>query len=234
MSKTTFVLGMTLSIVLHTMLLLPAGAERTKIAERPEPTNIPGKVTTTPPPKPQKREVKPPPERNQHRPELQRVVEANAPAILDDKPGDSAATEADESLPALNIVWSGPEEMRRVAHELGMKVVAVGRENQIVAEVALRGTVRLVPFHGALDEFSNRVRSIPRAYFGDNLLSETPQLVVGYWILVPVFVDQQIVEAQRTALRRRGLKSSEVHLMEAKYVLRGANRYELVITTLKT
>lgn len=235
MSKTTFVLGITLSIVLHTMLFLPAGAERTELAQRPVATNIPGSVTVAPPePRPEKVEIKPPPERDQHRPELQRVVEANAPTILDQEPGDSAATEADDSLPALNIVWSGPDEVRRVAHALGMKVVAVDRKSQIIAEVALEGSVKLIPFQGALDEFSNRVRSIPQAYFGDRLLREVRQPFVGYWILVPVIVDQQIVEAQRDALFRRNLKASEVRRMEAKFILDGANGYQLVITSVQT
>jgi len=236
-SRISFITGILIAATLHGLIFVPAlfreATDREpKLAERPKPT-----VAFVPPRPP---EPKGPPTARQPpmRPsssetkqvaELQKVVSQTGDQQPEAEDGNTSIQEADEaSLPALQIVWQSPQELWRVVQALRMKIVAVNSAGEILGEVALHGQPQLVRFEGNLSHYSNRVRTLPRRFFGPGVLSSANQEIEHFWILVPSSLDRQFVEVQREAVRRSGRKSEEITAVEAAFE-RTRSSYQLVV-----
>jgi len=227
MSKTSLLIGCVLAAAVHGLLLLPLTASdvddaapepeapRTKLAVTPppEPAPAPPKPKPKPkPPEPRPRTGKPAPK---PKPPMQEVVKAPAqpkPPVPD--PAKASAGDDDKALPPLRIVWASATEVRTVARSLGLRVVAVNADDEAVGEIDPYSG-KLKDFTGRLDHYSNRVRTLPRSFFGAANADGRP--VARFWILVPVAVDRQWVALQRSAIVQRGMTAGQVREVEARF-----------------
>lgn len=234
MSKTSFIIGLTLALILHGAIFWSLSNSATA-----QPVNSPPKPVSLrqPAPEPVKTQVKTaenePPQREPQvdaSKDLADIARHQADHDRLATYGDSPAEPSDNAVPPLRIVWTGPEELTAVARSLGMKVVAVNAQNEIVGEVELSGRPKLLPFSGDLSGFSNRVRTIEPGFFGRELLEQSGVPIRSLWVLVPAPHDARFIELQRDALRRAGVRTDSVRLMEAKFESRGVRTYQLSIT----
>jgi hypothetical protein len=162
-------------------------------------------------------------------PALQEVVKPSASsAAAVAEPGSSAEPD-DDALPTLRIEWSSARQLKNVARTLGMRIIAVDDRSDIVGEVSLLGTPALVPFNGRLSNFSNRVRTLARNYFGPADRWEGGERVASLWILVPAGIDRSFADTQRDAIRDAGRSVGDVRTTEGRFEA-WADTYRLVIT----
>jgi len=235
MSKTSLIIGCILAVALHGLLWLPltrADSDQTKAADQappkaklavaPEPEAKPEPTPVPPEPKPKPEEPVKPPKKVEPKPKppLQDVVKMPTkpkdPEPTSPDPADAAANEDDNALPPLRIVWSSANEVRTVARALGLRVVAMNAAGQAVGEIdAFSG--RLKDFTGRLDQYSNRVRTLPRSFFGPEITSAPGRAVARFWILVPAGLDRQWMALQRSAIAQRGMKTKQVREVEARF-----------------
>ena len=247
MSKTSLVIGILLSVVVHAAVFFPHRREADRRTAQdtidrkpisitlPEPKPVEDPPTSPQPDKPVEgtprlvAETPPAPVER----ELSRVAEATS--AMDDASGlGDLATDADEeTLPAMRIVWSSPEELRLVSQALGMRIIAVNAGSEILGEVALQGDVRLVDFQGDLASYSNRVRIIPRHFFGHSLAAVRTNPVSSFWILVPVSLDAHLMDVLRKAIVRRGARLADVRSVNARFMRSDTTGYELVVTEVR-
>lgn len=237
MSKSTFIIGMLVAAAAHAALLWPldrptTAAEDTKPDVKP-PTvavlpEVPKVETPPPPPKPEPPAPLPAPKPVEPAP-LKRVVEAPPEPDAPEAAGETSADGPADVLPPLRVVWESADQLRTVAAHLGMRIVAVNADNQVAGEVATSGAVRIVPFEGRLSSYSNRVRTLPRGFFGSGPVADSD--VASFWVLVPADLDARFVLLQRDAIRREGLTPAEVRAMDAEF-RSGGSGYQLVITRL--
>jgi hypothetical protein len=226
MSKSSLIVGVVLSAVIHAVFLLPALAQRNS-AQADEAVPVPPVVVVPPEPEPPEPvpienvpEIEPPPpEPIAEQVEMAEVVTPPEPEA-EETPGntDAEATADDEKLlPATRIIWESPQQLARVARTLRMRVVAVDEQGDVAGEVALWGEPGIKEFGGRLDVYSNRVRSIPLSFFGDSLPLAPEMDVVGFLVLVPEEVDRQMAETVRGAVRAKGLSAADVEWVEAAF-----------------
>lgn len=234
MSKTSFIIGLALASILHGaifwLLLNPAATQPTSAQpkpvslRRPLPQPINDQVTT----------AENDPLRQEPQPDvLTGLADIARPRSDHDRlmmRGDSPTEPNDESTPPLRIVWAGADELAAVARALGMKVVAVNGQNEIVGEVELIGRPQLLPFSGDLSGYSNRVRTLEPGFFGRELFEQQGVRIRSLWVLVPASHDAHFIELQRDALRRVGVNADAVRLMEARFEPRSGRTYQLSIT----
>jgi len=244
MRKTSLMLGLLLSGLLHALVFLPALSDaRRAEPQRERAADDGGKLTVmrTPAPQPMEPAAPPVPEENRQVPapepveaprlkELEKVADTSADMEDVQDMGDMVAESDSESLPRLRILWSSPEELRSVARFFGMKVIALDSHGNILGQVSLEGVVRLEPSEGNLTGFSNRVRALPSDFFGQSLPRAARSEIRDFWVLVPAGVDARFLTIQEDAIRRRGLQPSEVAAVEARFTPAGRGRYSLVIT----
>ncbi|MCH8316558.1 MAG: hypothetical protein IIA64_11340 [Planctomycetes bacterium] len=234
MSKTSFIIGLALASILHGaifwLLLNPAATQPT--SARPKPVSL-----RRPLPEPINDQVptaENDPPRQEPQPDvLTGLTDIARPQVDQDRltmRGDSPTDPSDESIPPLRIVWAGADELAAVARALGMKVVAVNGQNEIVGEVELIGRPQLLPFSGDLSGYSNRVRTLEPGFFGRELFEQPGVRIRSLWVLVPASHDAHFIELQRDALRRVGVHADAVRLMEARFEPRRGRTYQLSIT----
>lgn len=238
MSKTSLIIGCIVAVALHGLLWLPlmrADTDKTKAADQappktklvaaPVPKPVPDPTPVPPEPKPKPAPVKPPKKvEPKPKPPLQEVVKAPAkakdPEPTSPDPAD-AVNEDDNALPPLRIVWSSAGEVRTVSRALGLRVVAMNAAGQAVGEIdAYSG--RLKDFTGRLDQYSNRVRTLPRSFFGTEVASAPGRAVARFWILVPAGIDRQWMALQRSAIAQRGMTATQVREVEARFTGKAA------------
>ena len=131
-------------------------------------------------------------------------------------------------MPALRISWRWPRQLREVAAALRMSIVAVDGRGRITGQIAPGGTLAITPSAGPPAAYSNRVRTLPRGFFGPGLGG---QAVKAFWILVPSDVDRRVIAAQRTAIAAKGLTPRQVRAMEGRFEQTGRT-YRFVVTDL--
>jgi hypothetical protein len=246
MSRTSLVLGLLLSLVIHALLVLPhwdaiSASPAVAQARKTEPA-----VTVVPPPPlPVVEERRPPPPAPQPEtapPNVQfaEVVEpVTTPTEEPVEIGDTELTtetepDDDRVLPTTRIIWESPQELTKVARALRMSVVAVNRINEVVGALALDGSLRIEPFDGSFDVYSNRVRSLPSSFFGPALQREAGHTIVAYWVLVPESVDREMADVVRQAVRQAGLAMSEVDWVEARFAAQAGGGHRLVVTDIRS
>lgn len=232
MRKSTWIIAILASVAAHAGLLWPTDQGNIDTDESgspaPKPTIALASESVPEPTQALERpEPLPPHQEPQHPMPLEQVV--NAPGELDDRddPGETDSELPDDALPPLQVMWESPDQLRDVAEEMGMRIVAINRGNQIVGEVAMNGAARIIPFEGQLAAYSNRVRTLPRGFFGPGPVSGRD--IVSFWILVPADMDARFLVLQRDAIRGQGLRPDEVRSTEAQFQSR-QGRHELVIT----
>ena len=224
MSKSTFIIGMLAAVTAHAALLWPfekpnpASEQIRPQVKRPAVAVLSQTLEVNRPvPKP----AEPVP--------LKQVVEVPVETKAADGPGDTSAEGLEDAMPPLRVVWQSADQLRSVAAHLGMRIVAVNTNNQVTGEIATSGPVRVVSFEGRLSAYSNRVRTLPRCFFGSSPVAGSD--VGSFWVLVPADLDARFILLQRDAIRREGLTPAEVRAMDAEFRTdRGG--CELVITRL--
>lgn len=227
MSRTSFIFGAVLSVALHGAILLPQASSILVIPRPEQVAGERGQIVLAQTEKPWPDE--PPPAALK----VKEVVKTRAEVMAESTIGETDG-ENDGALPAMRILWSGPQELCSVARSLGMRVVAMDGEHQVVGEVLLDGTSRLVRFDGDLAGYSNRVRSLPTDFFEPLLRAGNDPSVASFWVLVPAEVDARFVRVQLDAIRERGLSAADVVSVEARFVEEPAGDYTLVVTAVNT
>ncbi len=235
-------LGLLLSLVIHALLVLPHwDAISASPAVAQEKKTVPAVTMVPPPPLPVEpvvEERQPPPAAPKALPDIQfaEVVEPEAsPAeIGDTELMTETEPDDDQVLPATRIIWESPQELTKVARALRMSVVAVNRINEVVGALALDGSLRIEPFDGSFDVYSNRVRSLPSSFFGPALQREAGHTIVAYWVPVPESVDREMADVVRQAVRRAGLTMSEVDWVEARFDVQAGGGHRLVVTDIRS
>jgi len=251
MSRTSLLLGVVVAIVIHVALFWPIGKQTPAKQPRPLPRltlerpETPDQQTPDPPVREEARV--PETERELERePELAEVVDqpptegtpVTPPAPMEqtrearraeedrETLGDSPAREPDDdALPPVRIVWDGPDEVRSVARELGMRIVAVDRRGDVLGEVSRTGSANVVPFDSGTSRFSNRVRMIDdRGFFGESIPRELEGRLSAFWLLVPAELDRALSDEIRRTIRESGYTTSQVRFVEASFEERSGRR----------
>ncbi len=249
MSRTSLVLGLLLSLVIHALLVLPHwDAISASPAVAKEKKTVPAVTLLPPPPLPvepvvEERQPPPPaPKPEPALPDVQFVEVVEPDTTPTEEPTEIGDTELmteteredDQVLPTTRIIWESPQELTKIARALRMRVVAVNRVNEVVGALALDGSLNLEPFDGSCDVYSNRVRSLPSSFFGPALQRESGHTIVAYWVLVPESVDRDMAEVVRQAVGRAGLTMSEVDWVEARFAAQAGGGHRLVVTDIRS
>ena len=237
MSRSSLIIGGLIAVVLHGLLFLPVKSSPKESPPAGDPpANPPKKVKIAPAPAAHRKPPPPAPVRPVQPPKpklaakLQPVVPKPAAPVEQQKAGRTATPAKDNAaLPPLRIVWASPGQLRRVAGALGMRIVAVNARRQVVGEVTAAGGGGLRDFDGRLDQYSNRVRTLPRSFFGTELAAGSGVEVADLWVLVPAAVDRRWIDLQRRAIARAGLTAGKVRELEAAFE-KQSNGYRLVVT----
>jgi len=236
MSKTSLIVGVVVSLLAHAVIFAPQmfgsrrQAEALAKAKRQAAVMLTMAETKSSRPPIPKDDVQTKPSARPEPPaEVEEVVKPRTVRDSIKGYGDLAKDDAGD-LPAMRIVWTGPEQVRSVARAFRMRVVAINAEGKVAGEVTMDGEARLVAFNGGLAGYSNRVRTLPADFFGRGLTASAPAGIRSLWILVPAHVDKEFVRIQRAAIRERGVNPSAVLAMEARFAPDASGRYRLVVT----
>lgn len=239
MSKTSFIMGLTVSLLVHGLLLLQ-GQRKKEIAHkkiRQEPKRVANLILPPPPvvkdlPKEKPKELPPEQDKKPVVKELKKVV--NTPETkVTEEPGDFSESESSDYVPELRLVWDNPEQLIQVAKALGMRILLVDRRNKPVGELLFEKDLLVKEFKGKLTNFSNRVRTISAKFFGPEVLRQSDESIKCFWIVVPASVDQVWITLQRQAIKSKGIRYSQVSYVEARIAPNGIS-YELVVTRVVT
>ena len=234
MSKSSLMLGLVVAIVLHALLFVPVNApERLPEPALADPDPVPPVTMIDPPPPVQPPPVKPPQPDPPADPPPQMQQIAQPPAPQEDpgeQPGKTSPEDiSDDALPPLRITWNSPDQLRQVARSLGMRIVAVNFQGQVVGEVNGGGaTASLGEFSGQLSHYSNRVRTLPSGFFGSSL-TDGQREIAELWILVPAGVDRAWMDLQKQAIAQTGLAPERVRAIECRFADQ-AGAWRLVVT----
>ena len=232
MSKTSLIIGAIASVALHALVFAPqAFSVRPKASARPQvkPKGALVVAMAKPVAEADPRRRKPTPERAAKAPvEMEQVHRLRGRKQGSASSGDMASEDT-ASLPSMNIVWTGPEQVRAVARSLGMKIVAIRNDDRIAGAITLNGDARLIPVAGGLSGFSNRVRILPAQFFG----AVAGESIKCLWVLVPVAVDARFAQVQRDAIQIQGLAPAAVSSMKARFQKDRWGGYTLVVTGIR-
>ena len=231
MSKSSLIIGLVVSALIHAVFLVPALGKRGASPPSAEPRQA---VIVVPPPEEtqpieptdSQPVIPPPPEETVQREppspppiEMAEVVTPPTPDSIETTGNTDSDVVADDEklIPATRIIWESPKQLARVARLLKMRIVAVDAAGDVAGELVLWGALRMKPFDGRMDVYSNRVRSLPLSFFGSELRLDLDADVVGFWILVPEDVDRQMADVVRGAVRAKGFRAAEVDWVEAAF-----------------
>ncbi len=233
MSKSTFIIGVIIAVLVHSLLFLDFDKNTLK-AEEVEPKKV-ARILIPPLPKPPERTPPDPgkPLSLPSRPpkeSFDQVVTDSTQGDIPDSLGDYAA-DGDEGLPSLRLIWDSPEHLIQVSKALNLRVIPVNNSNKPIGELCFERNILVNRFSGELSGYSNRVRTISSHFFGINVLNQCQENVQCFWIIVPTDIDYQWVSIQKQVLRSKGLNSSQVSYMEAQ-IVNNENGYELLITSI--
>jgi hypothetical protein len=251
MSRSSLIIGLLVAIGLHAVLFAPSLWTDTPpetparptvppvaITPPPEPQNEP-EPAPTPPPEPVRQPAPPPdptpqPPKEKPTPPLREVHQQPTQPDPPPEEGDTHATPADDvddsDLPPLRIVWDSPAELRRVAGQLGLRIVAVNAAGEILGEVPSEGAVKLVEFTGQLSRYSNRVRTLPVRFFGGQLARSTRARRL--WVLIPAGLDQRWIRMQKRVIAQAGVELAGVRELEGEFRAAGDGLH-LVVTRIR-
>jgi len=246
MSRFSFVIGLVISLGLHSLLLINGGAapkcpEIEILDESPKSA----KVILPPKPKPKQPELhkpKPIPRETMETPVQAKAIPAKAPeqivkptslSKVGQGPGDLPESASTDGLPELRLTWESKEQLLTAGRALGFRILAVDPKNQPIGELSLENGITVKRFIGGLKGYSNRVRTIPADFFGSGFIQQVSEPVKCLWILIPASIDIRWVSVQQQAVQSNGLKNHQVSYVEAKIV--AANHgYNLEVTKVVT
>jgi len=165
--------------------------------------------------------------------ELTEVVKPSTKTIAEGN-GDLPDKVSSDTLPALRLIWDGPEQLAGIARSLNMRILAVGKDNNVIGELCFQNSLSIQSFGGNLEGYSNRVRTISAGFFGAGVLDQAGEQVHHFWVVVPASVDKAWVSVQVQSLNQEGLTNSNVSYMEGRIVSQQDDDYQLVITNIVT
>lgn len=148
-------------------------------------------------------------------------------------PGRRAWRSDAEHVPPLRIHWNDGEELREVARALGMRLAAVNRQQDIIAEIDLSDAHNMKAWRGLPPGYSNRVRTLPPTIFNPRLRAHGNVIVREVWVFVPTDRDRSMIEAQRSAIEQAGFDSLNVAYVDGRFVRSANGSYRLVITNIQ-
>jgi hypothetical protein len=239
MSKTSFIIGLTVSLLIHGVLLLQ-GQRKKEIAYkkvRQEPKRVANLILPPPPvvndiPKEKPKEQPPEQNREPAVEELKKVVNPPETKVTEES-GDFSEIKSDDYVPELRLVWDNPGQLIQVAKALGMRILLIDTRNKPVGELLFDKDLLVKEFKGRLTNFSNRVRTISAEFFGPEVQRQSDESIKCFWIVVPASVDQVWITLQKQAIKSKGISYSEVSYVEARIAPNG-DSYELVVTRVVT
>jgi len=259
MSRTSLILGLFVSLILHGLLLMTMAKTSDEVAldesgdqNQVELVQMPEDPTPEPVDEPAQEEVaaaEPPASREQIAEASPSPSESSAaihPDRLIDPPGSELDTESladgdfaaedvpDDALPMLQIVWEGPDHVRNMARRYGMRIIAMSSDQEIVGEISRRGPLSIDPVGQPLRGYSNRVRTLPPGYFGSEIARRSETAISSYFIFVPSALDQSFMDHQRESLNVVRLDAREVRLMEGRLSSSGPVRQPIQISRIVT
>lgn len=144
-------------------------------------------------------------------------------------PGDGDA----EYLPPLRVHWADARELITVARILGLRLAAVSREAEIIAEIDLSDSPGLRAWRGLPYGYSNRVRMLSPSIFASRLRDDGVEEIHEIWVFVPLDRDRAMIEAQRAAVRRAGARPEDVLYVDGRFVRAANGSYRLDITNVR-
>ncbi len=224
MSKSSTTFGVIIAVIIHALLFLPAVSAERKAepkASQVKPVKIQASLA-----KPAEK-AKPAPVKPHTKPNFKKLASAR-PAETSQPGQTSAAAKDDIHTPRLRMTCGSKQHLREVVEAMGMRIVAVNSGGQVVGQIAGDNKPALVEFDAELSQFSNRVRTLPRNFFGRQLDGRGRE-VSGLWILVPASVDQWLIKTQLEAAGRRGVGFGQVRVMDGVFEAQGG-QYKIVIT----
>jgi len=232
MSKSTFIIGLIVACLVHSLLFIDFDKKIVKAEEIKEQKIA--KILIPPLPKSQESDATKPvkPLKSQPKESFEKVVAGSTQANVPDRYGNYAK-ESDEGLPSLRLIWDSPEHLIRVSKALGLKVLPVNSSNEPIGELRFERDILVGKFYGELSNYSNRVRTISSQFFGSDVTSQCKENVRCFWVIIPSEIDQSWIAVQKQVLRSKGLSSSQVSYMEARIVDDGVG-YKLIITRIET
>ena len=241
MSRLSFVIGLAVSLGLHSLLFVNVWGQGKRQAVVAEPPKT-AKLIMPPPPEPKqpeprqeepkvephKEEVMEPPVQAAAKPleSPDQVVKATSPVDVGQDPGDHAESASGDVLPELRLTWDNSDELLTVARAMGFRILLINPKNQPIGELSLQNGITVKRFTRDLSGYSNRVRTLPPDFFGNRVVQQVNEPIRCLWILVPSAVDIHWVSAQKQAVEVQGLQNSQVSHFQAKIVATG-NGYDL-------
>lgn len=150
--------------------------------------------------------------------------------------GHAADDGASEVVPPLRVHWQDAAELLSVARALGMRLAAVDRHRNIIAEIDLNDPPALKRWQGVPYGYSNRVRMLsPSIFWGPLSGGLSDQSEVGIhevWIFVPSDRDRAMIDSQNAAVRRLGLRPQDVLYVDGRFVRSANGLFRLDITNI--
>jgi len=242
-SRSSIFTGFVVALLVHAIIFVPGGCNTKPVSKEPDKSirKIKKVVVVSPPPKPELEEpeieckTEPPEPVSSSSKQAPREPEDAFGKVVDQAtrkklPGlgnTSSQTEGD-SLLSLRIAWESPGQLCAVAQDLGLKVVAVNSSGEIMGEVDTIGDPTLKSFTSCLSNFSNRVRTLPKFFFGPGMALSSKERISAFWVLVPENIDREFLAVQNRAVGERGLNMLEVSVVEAVFE-HESDHYQLVV-----
>ncbi|MHC4415561.1 MAG: hypothetical protein ACYS0G_09785 [Planctomycetota bacterium] len=205
-------------------LPLPVAEPEPALSEKelePEP------LEAEPSPKPLAAAPAPPPPSVE--PALESFVDATSVGTDGRRPGDGDA----EYVPPLRVHWKDAAELVSVARTLGMRLAAVDRHGNIVAEIDLSETPGLKIWRGLPYGYSNRVRMLSPSIFSSRLGDQGGADIREIWVFVPTDRDRAMIEAQKAAVRRAGARPEDVLYVDGRFVRAANGSFRLDINDIR-
>ena len=150
--------------------------------------------------------------------------------------GHAADDGASEVVAPLRVHWRDAAELRSVARALGMRLAAVDRHRNIIAEIDLNDPPSLKRWQGVPYGYSNRVRMLSPSIFSGPLSGDLADRSVveihEVWIFVPSDRDRAMIDSQNAAVRRLGLRPQDVLYVDGRFVRSANGLFRLDITNI--
>ena len=205
----------------------PAPPQPTELSEVTDIGESPPQVEpmpARPPPRPPDRDPSPAPA----------LAAAPQPEPPPDRPPGRMPGDGDaEYVPPLRVHWADARELITVARILGLRLAAVSREAEIIAEIDLSDSPGLRAWRGLPYGYSNRVRMLSPSIFASRLRDDGVEEIHEIWVFVPLDRDRAMIEAQRAAVRRAGARPEDVLYVDGRFVRAANGSYRLDITNVR-
>jgi len=137
----------------------------------------------------------------------------------------------DEYMPALKVDISDYRILIGALRYFGMRVVLVDKSGNFVDEINLKKRPNIMPIKQSLAEYSNRIRMLPRSYFGERVEKIIRLRELRSCILVLADVDKKFAGLQKQIVAENGYELDEINATTGRFIKEG-DKYRLVIERL--